>query len=68
MKQLNTSFAEALHTYHRQNWPVACEQFENILTIYPQDGPSKFYLGRSLANLRESARYNDPSLILMDEK
>jgi adenylate cyclase len=68
MNQLNTSFSKALHTFHQQNWSVACDLFENIVKSSPQDGPAKFYLGRSLANLRESAQYNDPTLIHMDEK
>lgn len=68
LKQLHSRFSEALNIFHQQNWPAACEKFESILKISPQDGPTKFYLARSQANLRESAQYNDPTLVQMDEK
>ena len=66
--QLCANFSEALNIYHQQNWFVACEKFEIILKGSPEDGPSKFYLARSQANLKESAQFDDPTLVLMDEK
>ena len=61
-------FAEALTIYHQQNWPIARDMFKAILDETPEDGPSKFYLERSLLNLKTSAHYDDPTLVHMDEK
>ena len=68
LKQLCSSFSEAMNVFHQQDWSAACEKFEDILRIFADDGPSKFYLARSQENLKVSARYDDPTLVHMDEK
>ncbi|HSE48777.1 MAG TPA: adenylate/guanylate cyclase domain-containing protein [Terriglobales bacterium] len=39
-------FASALDAYRRMDWPEATEKFEEILNLYPDDGPSKKLLHR----------------------
>jgi adenylate cyclase len=39
-------FASAMDAYRRQDWPEAVEKFEEILGIYPGDGPSTTMLHR----------------------
>lgn len=44
--RLQTMFAAALATCQQQSWPAAIEKFEAILELYPDDGPSQYYLAR----------------------
>jgi adenylate cyclase len=39
-------FAEALDAYRRRRWRDAASQFSEILRLFPEDGPSRFYLER----------------------
>ena len=45
VEALHSAFAEALDAYRRHSWPEALELFKGILRTYPDDGPSRFYLG-----------------------
>ncbi len=44
--QLCARFAEGLDEFHREQWPMAVQRFESILSDYPNDGPSRFFLAR----------------------
>jgi len=41
-------FAVGLSAFHEARWLDAAEQFEAVLTFFPGDGPSRFYLQRCL--------------------
>jgi class 3 adenylate cyclase len=43
---LRDAFVEALAAYRRKDWDEARNGFEGCLTIMPDDGPSKAFLGR----------------------
>ena len=43
---LLAGFAEALGTYRAQCWREAIEKFEQLLIVYPHDGPSREFLRR----------------------
>jgi adenylate cyclase len=47
-------FDAAMQAYRRQNWPQAAEKFAELLTHYPEDGPSQVLLQRVL-EFQESA-------------
>jgi hypothetical protein len=40
------AFAEALNNYQQRNLEFAGMGFRRVLELRPDDGPSKFYLGR----------------------
>lgn len=42
--RLQTLFAAALASFRQQSWPAAIEQFQAVLDVYPDDGPSQYYL------------------------
>ena len=44
--ELINLFASALDAYRRMDWPEATEKFEELLTVYPGDGPSTTLLHR----------------------
>ncbi|SDW88589.1 CHASE2 domain-containing protein [Nitrosomonas communis] len=48
-------FANGLRAYESQNWASACDYFSEILQIFPDDGPSRFFL-----NLCQNYRLNPP--------
>jgi adenylate cyclase len=43
---LYQKFAVALQTYRERQWREAARLFAEILTAFPEDGPSRFYLRR----------------------
>jgi len=38
------TFSRALNAYQRQQWSEACEIFNEILDVMPEDGPARFFL------------------------
>ena len=46
---LHQKFAEALGAYRTREWCDAASQFSEILDMFPDDGPSRFYLQRCKA-------------------
>jgi adenylate cyclase len=46
MALLCERFAEALDDYRNRRWRSAASRFSEILTLFPEDGPSRFYLQR----------------------
>jgi len=47
-EKLLTLFSGAMKAYRSQNWSEAAEKFANILTAYPDDGPTQVFLERAL--------------------
>ena len=47
-------FDDAMQAYRRQDWPLAAAKFAELLTHYPDDGPSQVLLQRVL-EFQESA-------------
>jgi adenylate cyclase len=43
---LYQKFADALEAYRTRQWRDAARQFSEILDVFPEDGPSRFYLHR----------------------
>jgi adenylate cyclase len=46
MALLCERFAEALDAYRERHWRSAAGRLSEILTLFPEDGPSRFYLQR----------------------
>ena len=42
------TFDDAMQAYRRQDWPQAAAKFADLLTHYPEDGPSQVLLQRVL--------------------
>lgn len=47
-EKLLAQFSGAMQSYRAQNWREAAEKFADILTRFPDDGPSKVFLERAL--------------------
>jgi adenylate cyclase len=47
-------FDDAMQAYRRQDWPNSAAKFADLLTHYPDDGPSRVLLQRVL-EFQESA-------------
>jgi adenylate cyclase len=43
---LYQKFADALEAYRSRQWREATSKFSDILDVFPEDGPSRFYLHR----------------------
>ncbi len=43
---LYQKFADALEAYRTRQWREAASKFSDILDVFPEDGPSRFYLHR----------------------
>ena len=65
---LCTRFAPALEAFEQGRWAQAAGIFENLLSVFPQDGPSRFLLDRCKANLRPGATPDEPGIIAMTAK
>ncbi len=66
--ELTKRFAEALDCYHEARWEEAANEFERILSDYPDDGPARFYLARCRQFLAGAPQPDDPHVIRMDAK
>ncbi|HSY58975.1 MAG TPA: hypothetical protein VK795_05400, partial [Terriglobales bacterium] len=47
-ENLLMQFSNAMEYYRAQNWREAAEKFADILTTFPDDGPTKVFLERAL--------------------
>jgi adenylate cyclase len=47
-EQLLSQFNSAMNAYRAQNWSEAAEKFADILTTFPDDGPTQIFLERAL--------------------
>jgi adenylate cyclase len=47
-EKLLVEFSGAMQCYRAQNWREASEKFADILTTFPDDGPTKVFLERAL--------------------
>jgi len=65
---LLAKFNQALTTYRRQNWPEAAEQFSDLLTKYPNDGPTQVLLQRCQEFLEESPASDWDGVYVMKSK
>lgn len=65
---LNERFAEALASYYASHWEKTMTSFENILSDYPDDGPTRFYLARCRQYQDGAPQPDDPRVIQMDAK
>jgi adenylate cyclase len=65
---LLTKFNQALTTYRSQNWPEAAEQFSDLLTKYPNDGPTQVLLQRCQEFIEESPASNWDGVYVMKSK
>ena len=55
---LRDAFAEALAAYRGQHWDAAEHGFKHCLSIFPDDPPSKIFLGR-IAHFRDEPPGDD---------
>jgi len=61
-------FAEALHQFGCGAWAQSARAFEAILSDFPDDGPSRFYLARCREFEMNPATAMDVGVIRMDAK
>jgi len=54
-KNLCTAFAQAQQAFGRQSWDEAIEKFQQIISTFGEDGPSRFYI-----KLSEDYKKNPP--------
>jgi len=66
--ELCERFAPALAAFEQGNWAHAAKLFENLLTAFSQDGPTRFLLERCRANLQPGAAPAEPGIIAMTAK
>ena len=61
-------FAVALQSFHLGEWKTASNLFEDILQDYPDEGPSRFLLNRSVQYQNGAKPPDNPRVIHMDAK
>jgi adenylate cyclase len=61
-------FAPALEAFEQGDWALAAERFENVMSAFSQDGPSRFLLERCREYLRPDAKPDDLGVIAMRSK
>jgi adenylate cyclase len=59
---LCSAFSDALNRYRAQQWQKASKQFLEILRLFPEDGPTQYYL-----KLSEQYKIHPPSLAAWNE-
>ncbi len=62
------AFASAVQTFQQGQWKPAATKFMDILTHFPDDGPSQFFLQRALSYQDVNNQPEDPKIIRMDAK
>jgi len=67
-QQCCTRFVDALQIFGRGQWAESADAFEAMLRDYPDDGPSRFYLGRCRQYMANPPVSADAAVIRMDEK
>ncbi|MGH9579466.1 MAG: adenylate/guanylate cyclase domain-containing protein, partial [Terriglobales bacterium] len=66
--ELLALFAEAMDSYRGQRWQQAAQKFETVLARFPQDGPSRVFLHRSLEFSREAPAADWDGVYVMKSK
>ncbi len=61
-------FAEALQVYNRRQWVEAAKCFAAVLSEFPEDRPTHFYLERCWRYLKDEPSSGDPTIIRMESK
>lgn len=61
-------FAAAIQDYEAGDWPAAAARLEQILTEFPDDGPTKFLLQHCSKILSSPDEHPEPGVIRMDTK
>jgi adenylate cyclase len=65
---LYQKFADALEAYRARQWRGAASQFSEILSVFPEDGPSRFYLHRCESYVRNPPDEPWTPTIRIDQK
>ena len=64
----NSQFQEALDLFESSHWGKAEEAFKAVLKDFPDDGPSRFFIDRSIVNQRaKAADITDPTIRLTNK-
>jgi adenylate cyclase len=61
-------FADALAAFRAEQWMAAAGLFESILERFPDDGPSRFYMGRCRNYAAAAPAHDEPTVIEMADK
>lgn len=61
-------FEQALNVLRTGQLQEAIAQFESILTLYKDDGPTRYYLARCIQSVGEDVREADLTIIHLDRK
>jgi adenylate cyclase len=61
-------FADALQAYQLQQWQQACDGFSEILKVFPDDGPARFFLQHCQQHKLAPPAGAWPSVIQMTSK
>ena len=61
-------FEQALNVLRAGQLQEAIAQFESILALYKDDGPTRYYLARCMQSLSEDVREADLTIIHLDRK
>ncbi len=66
--ELLAPFADAMNSYRSQRWQEAAQKFEALLTRFPDDGPARVFLRRSLEFSREAPPADWDGVYVMKSK
>ena len=61
-------FDDAMAAYRNADWVEATRRLEQLLAVYPDDGPSTFFLQRSRQFSEQPELQEDPKLVRMEAK
>jgi adenylate cyclase len=65
---LSEGFAKAMAAFRARSWQEATDRFNRLLQDFPEDGPTAFFLKRSLMNSQMAQAPTDEVFVRMDEK
>jgi adenylate cyclase len=67
-ESLLTGFDRAMAAYRSQNWKDAAGQFGELLSVYPDDGPTRVFLQRALEYLDNAPESDWDGVYVMKSK
>ncbi len=61
-------FAAGLHAYQCREWQTALRHFQQVFELYPEDGPSHYYVARCELHILDRLALADDGVIVMQKK
>ena len=61
-------FSAGLHAYQNRDWQAALNNFQQVLQLHPNDGPSRYYIARCDLHIKNKLSFPQDGVIVLQKK